>query len=737
MTHFAVPLTLILITLVSACAGTPAPPPAAPTVPRADVIHHEITVRPDPLSGRLAVRDKLTLPARVARPGEGVTFSLARGLEITAAVPGVERQDTEGTLTTAVYKGWPQSLRTMHMEYSGVYPGTPGEEGVTPGFALLSGSGAWYPQFFDADGHPEPVTFTLTALLPPDWNAVSQGAGPLPPAPDFTPPEGELFAVRWQTDRPQDEIYLVAGPFTKYEQPGNPATAQAFLLTPDPSLADRYLTAATEYMALYSALIAPYPYEKFALVENVAETGWGMPSFTLLGRTVIRLPFIAHTSFPHEIVHNWWGNGVQVDYAQGNWAEGLTRYLADHLLAEGDGRGAAYRRDALQKYADFVAVDPARDFPLEQFTTREDEATQAVGYGKGMMLFHMLRVQLGDEDFKRALTRFYEGWRFRRASWENLRHSVEQTTGRPLKAIFIQWLTRTGAPELALAGAEAIPPDATTKPGHGDQLRLTLRQTHAGAPYTLYVPVGITVEHDPDVVTRLVRIDRAEQTVVLDLPSRPLHVAVDPWFDLFRTLSTTEVPAALSGLFGSEAPLFVLPSADGPEALAGWRMLGEAWSARYGGEIVQDDALDALPAGRAVWLLGARNRFVEKAARMLIPEGVLVTDGGVLTDAGTWDFGRYSLAFAVRDTARDGAPLGWLTAETPQAMAGLARKLPHYGKYGMLAFSGPEPTNVMKQAWATRESPLARGVTQVDGEVWQGDPARQPERPWLAAREPR
>ena len=32
-----------------------------------------------------------------------------------------------------------------------------------------------------------------------------------------------------------------------------------------------------------------------------------MPSYTLLGQTVLRLPFMVKTSLGHEIAHNWWG----------------------------------------------------------------------------------------------------------------------------------------------------------------------------------------------------------------------------------------------------------------------------------------------------------------------------------------------------------------------------------------------------------------------------------------------
>ena len=76
---------------------------------------------------------------------------------------------------------------------------------------------------------------------------------------------------------------------------------------------------------LTAAFIGPYPYDKFALVENFWETGYGMPSFTLLGPEIIRFPFILHSSFPHEILHNWWGNSVFVDYAERQLDRGADR----------------------------------------------------------------------------------------------------------------------------------------------------------------------------------------------------------------------------------------------------------------------------------------------------------------------------------------------------------------------------------------------------------------------------
>src|SRR5258707_15462104 len=126
----------------------------------------------------------------------------------------------------------------------------------------------------------------------------------------------------------------MAAPFSEYSRDAGGVKAMAFLRKPDKALADRYLDATAQYLEMYRGLLGPYPYSKFALVENFWETGYGMPSFTLLGEQVIRFPFILHSSYPHELLHNWWGNGVFVDLAGGKWCVGLTAFLPDPPIAE-------------------------------------------------------------------------------------------------------------------------------------------------------------------------------------------------------------------------------------------------------------------------------------------------------------------------------------------------------------------------------------------------------------------
>ena len=145
---------------------------------------------------------------------------------------------------------------------------------------------------------------------------------------------GAVTRSVWEEGRPIGVLSLCAGPYLVEERRLDGIDLYTYFYSDNAALASRYLDAAARYLELYRELFGKYPYEKFAAVENFFPTGYGFPSFTLLGGSVIRLPFIIDTSFPHEIAHSWWGTAVQVDLREGNWSEGLATYLADYLLKE-------------------------------------------------------------------------------------------------------------------------------------------------------------------------------------------------------------------------------------------------------------------------------------------------------------------------------------------------------------------------------------------------------------------
>lgn len=674
---------------------------------------HDLVVTLRPAEHNLSARDTMTLSGALAgeavpgEKGEELRFVLHKGLGPSSPTKGVE-VSPEGVPVPGVpfaesYRiKLPPGLRTFVLEYGGSIrhpvedygsqyargfsetPGTIEGEGV-----YLAESSFWYP-VFEEGGF---LAFTLEVKLPAGWDAVSQGArtahsrGP------------EATTARWECLKPQEEIYLVASRFTEYDRPAGAATAMAFLREPDQGLAARYLDATAGYMSMYDGLIGPYPYAKFALVENFWETGFGMPSFTLLGPTVIRLPFILHSSYPHEILHNWWGNGVYPEYEKGNWSEGLTAYLSDHLIKEQGGEAARYRQETLQKYADYVSG--GRDFPLTKFRARHSPATEAVGYGKSLMFFHMLRLKLGDEAFIKGLRDFYGGFRFRLASFDDIRRSLEKASGEDLGRQFEQWVSRTGAPKLKVKEAKV------KADGNGYALEARIEQTQPGEAYVLRVPVAVTMEGREDAYQSVVEMSGKSAGLRLRLPARPVRLDVDPEFDVFRRLDMEETPPALTQAFGAVIALVILPSSADKGLLEAYRALAGAW-AEAGAEVETrlDSEVKGLPSDRAVVILGWENLHMQSVLSALSGYDVKITGEEVRMAGAAVPRHGHSFVLSARNPENRAFPLTWVATDTPGALAGLGRKLPHYHKYSYLAFEGQAPENVAKGRWPVINSPM-------------------------------
>jgi len=585
-------------------------------------------------------------------------------------------------------------------EYARSFSETPGLIGAQGVF--LAQSTYWYPVVEN-----EFVHFSLETHLPTQWQSVSQGTRKHHDV-------GKKFTVtRWEEYSDQEEIYLTAAPYKVYQQSAGAVAAMVYLLQADDALAQKYLDATAQYVEMYRSLIGPYPYDKFALVENFWETGYGMPSFTLLGSTVIRLPFIVSTSYPHEILHNWWGNSVYVDYTTGNWAEGLTAYLSDHLTSEQRGQGDQHRRQILQHYTDFV--DANKDFPLSEFRSRHSSVTEAIGYGKTQMFFHMLRQQFGDDVFEKALHRFYRKYKGKIASFEDWRKTFVEITEKDLSNYFDQWISRTGAPQLQVKAATAY-----QKP-KGFELELDIVQIQNADAYQLEVPVAITVEGEDQAIVERVKIDKKQQKIKLLVVKRPQAVNVDPQFDIFRRVDLNEIPPALSQAFGADEALFLIPSMASSDLVSAYRQLAEDWQKTQssGIEIKLDSEVKTLPDDRAVWIFGSENVFFDQLAKVAAQYQDTLNSSNISLDKTDLQKGDQSLIFVTRNPTNMKNAIAFVTTANSRALPGLARKLPHYRKYSYLAFEGDEPSNTVKGQFPVNRSPMQLVVTQADGHAAQ------------------
>ncbi|MGD9598973.1 MAG: M28 family peptidase [Steroidobacteraceae bacterium] len=645
----------------------------------ADLPRYDLDVRVEPAAHGLAVDATLGFPAGYA--GREVEFLLAAPLVITRASPAVERlpvgdtagfsgiNGSSGALEKAGHAAryrvtLPKDSPTLQLAYAGPInfnletpeeeyargfsetAGIIGEKGV-----YLAGSSLWYPYLGD--------TLFVAAVnthAPEGWHLITVDPAPV------------------------DELALVGGPLTRYTEAVGAVEAQVFLRTPDAALAQKFLDSTARDLEMYRQLVGPYPYRKFAMVENFWETGYGMPSFTLLGPQIIRFPFILTSSYPHEILHNWWGNSVFVDYATGNWCEGLTAYMADHLFKEQVGQGAEYRRDTLKRYRDYVKE--GHDFPLNEFRSRHSAATEAVGYGKTMMGFHMLRRRFGDDTFRKALQGFYRAERGRRAGFMDVKRAFAQASGANLDRFFDQWVNHAGAADLRVEDVKV----------DGTRVRGVIRQAQASGLLAIEVPVSVRTA--TGYTTRTITISEARTPFEVNADAEPLLVEVDPEFDVFRLLDPRETAPSIGQVFGDTAVLAVLPARADEATRERYRSMLARWaSPTQQLEVKLDSDVARLPADRAVWVFGRDNRFAAALMNEAAAEPALARTGA-------------SVVFARRQPANVAKAVGFIAIGSAAAAPALAGKLPHYGKYSYLVFEGDEAKNVVKGEWSADESPL-------------------------------
>lgn len=695
-----------------------------------ETVHHSLEVRLRPDAHILEVRDTVSLgSAVVADDDGGYRFVLHGGLAPQVLTPGWRLEAVEGPVEAAfvgvnattqtvadnvplegyrLFRESDSAATVVEIAYRGEihHPlATAGEEyqrsfSETPGIidgrgVFLAGTSFWVPTFGDGL-----LSFDLEVQgLAAPWDVVSQGRR----VRHETAADGSRVSA-WSLEHATEEIYLVAGPWFEYGRRTNGVEIFAFLREDDPALAQRYLDASARYLELYNGMLPAYPYASFSLVENFWETGYGMPGFTLLGPQVIRFPWILTSSYPHELLHNWWGNSVYVDYDTGNWCEGLTAYMADHLFAEQRAEGATYRRATLKKFTDMVSA--GEDFPLSEFGSRRSAASEAVGYGKSLMLFHMARRAVGDESFLAALSLFDREHRFTRAAFTDLAEAFTDASGGDWMPFVKEWVERRGAPRLELREARA------EKGAPGElpwRVAVHLRQVQEEDPFPISVPVAVTVEGREEALWAETGSCGRDCILEVPCPARPLRVDVDPEFDVMRRLDALEVPPALSTLFGAGSPLFVLPAAAPEEELEAWRQLAADWAKPGTPRTVLDAELEVLPAEPA-WVLGWQNRFGAGITASLGAHGVKLRADEVVMAGDTLPRTDHSLVLVARTEGEPGAATAWVTASPAAAIPGLARKLPHYTRYSYLGFRGEEPQNVTKGMWQPVSSPLVRNL---------------------------
>lgn len=301
----------------------------------------------------------------------------------------------------------------------------------------------------------------------------------------------------------------------------------------DKDYAVKGFSSAGATLAFFSQTVAPYPYEKLALI--VAETRFGGMEnssaivftntlFNLRGNEKMSRRFDIPTRIEnlvaHEIAHQWFGDSVTEATWSDLWlSEGFATYFAGLFIEkyEGDEAFREYMRSNAEQYFRF---QKRTNIPLHDTATQDlMSLLNPNNYEKGAWVLHMLRKRLGDDAFFRGLRNYYNAHASATATTEDLRKALEKSSGKDLKDFFARWVYGAGHPRYELSWGSMERSSVTS-------VMVQLNQVQPGDAFLDPVTIEFTVNGKAERTTIYPKGKSTSSQV--RLAANPTAVKIDP-----------------------------------------------------------------------------------------------------------------------------------------------------------------------------------------------------------------
>lgn len=407
------------------------------------------------------------------------------------------------------------------------------------GLMYVGARGAWYP-----NRGLQPCIFDLEFRYPAEWKLVATGKRMDVASADegLDTASGERQA-KWVSEQPfalagfnlgkyekavaragqiEVETYAARGVERSFPRMSGPVVQAPDLrgLSPaagspvvremvDPSPARNAQAVANEAassMGFFSKMLGPYPYSSLELTQMPGPASQGWPGLIFLSSMSFLSPaeaaslhigdaqgILRRLMLPHETAHQWWGDLVLWRSYRDQWlVEALANYCAlMKLETENPAQFRQvlekYRTDLQEKNKDGEELASAGPVTLGQRLSSSQFPTgyEAISYGRGTWLFHMLRHMLldgaekpggkavnttGEDPFVRALRTICERYARRPVSTEEvmavfaeeLPPSLQYEGRRSLDWFLTSWVQGTALPHFNLRNVKFTPKGTST-----------------------------------------------------------------------------------------------------------------------------------------------------------------------------------------------------------------------------------------------------------------------------------
>ncbi|MCU1277802.1 MAG: Peptidase rane alanine aminopeptidase, partial [bacterium] len=483
---------------------------------------------------------------------------------------------------------------------------------------------AWFPCF----DHPTvKSTSEVIATVPAKMTVLSNGTLVSDEA------KGELRTVHYRQEIAHSSylVTLVAGEYSHLTDRAGDVELHNFVNPGREDDAPRTFGNTAKMIELFAEKTGrKYPWPRYSQI-TVAEFIFGgmenTSATTLTDQTLhderAHLDFSSEPLISHELAHQWFGDLLTCrDWSQGWLNEGFATYMEliwkEHIAGRDEadydrlGDQEAYLDEDAHRYRRAIVTNVFHE-PIDVFDRHL--------YEKGGCVLHMLRSELGDARFWKAIRHYVQKHAGGSVETRDLARAVDEATGWNPDRFFEQWVFKAGHPDLKIETSW----DDETK-----LAKLSVAQTqHVEGDTPLFhfpLPVRFVVDGAPLIVT--LTISAAAETFVVPLGGKPSQVVIDPGNNVLKTLDEKKADELWTAQLASGELAIdrvraarALGKAGSPTAIAAldksmrsdpsWIVRGEAGLAL--GALKTDDARDAIAAAVAAEPHAKARRHLIKA----------------------------------------------------------------------------------------------------------------------------
>ena len=288
----------------------------------------------------------------------------------------------------------------------------------------------------------------------------------------------------------------------------------------------------------------PYPWEQYAqtAVDDFVASGMeNVSATTLAARDILHSEFASEKPeavdglISHEMTHQWFGDLVTCKDWTNTWLnEGFATFGAtlweEHYYGV-DASSFRYWREQNSW------MQSRELYPIPIVTREINDSVEYVGnvYDKAGWVIHMLREEMGDEAFFRALKHYLETNRLQNVVSADLAKAIEESSSRNVDQFFDQWIYGAGAPRFTVR---------STYDGAGKKVSISVKQTqkveeHVGL-FRVPIEVSITTSSGEKVFP--IEVSKADETFSFPVDGPPLMVLFDKGDKILKSVDFQKSP---------------------------------------------------------------------------------------------------------------------------------------------------------------------------------------------------